>query len=205
MIIPLVGLIQLFTSLTLLQCNARATALQLSGRRPPSKIDGGGVVDCVLHNDDDWSKVYFDIAIPSSPYSSECVPLGRLTFYLVPSSHPQHLPLHASNLVSLASGEGRSIDPRATYVGCEFKHSPASVEDGSMRYGWSHACDGNGRKGIRTLSPSGIRDRARFVLLGSATDEGLRPRLLRGRVLRNRLRGDKRVASYHRRTIRRYS
>jgi hypothetical protein len=178
MIIPLVGLIQSFISLTLLQCNARANALQLAAHHPPSKAiglqlaahrppskmashsdDGVGVVDRVLHNDDDddgWSKVYFDIAIPSSPYSSEFVPLGRLTFCLVPPSHPHHLPLHASNLMSLASGEGRSIDPRATYVGCEFQHSPASVEDGSIRYRWGHVCDGNGTNGIRTLSSSGV-------------------------------------------------
>jgi hypothetical protein len=117
----------------------------------------------VLHNDndgDDWPRVYFDIAIPSSPPSSssgggEYVPLGRLTFRLVPPSHPHHLPLHASNLASLASGIRRSVDPGATYVRCEFRHSPASVEDGSARYRWGHVCDGRGRNGIRTATASG--------------------------------------------------
>ncbi|KAL3823385.1 hypothetical protein ACHAXA_008880 [Cyclostephanos tholiformis] len=120
--------------------------------------DGSGV-DRVLHDDDDdWSRVYFDIAIPSSPHTSEYAPLGRLTFRLVPPSHPHHLPLHASNLMSLASGDRRSLDSRATYVGCEFKHSPASVEDGSMRYRWAHVCDGHGRNGIRTISSEGVEN-----------------------------------------------
>ncbi|KAL3788702.1 hypothetical protein ACHAW5_010565 [Stephanodiscus triporus] len=164
MIIPLVGFTTLVSTLPL-PCIARATAFQ-SAARPPSKMalysyDGSSSdsISRVLDSEgDDCPKIYFDIAIPSSPPSSggvtEYVPLGRLTFRLVPTSHPHHLPLHASNLVSLASGIRRSVDPKATYVGCTFRHSPASVEDGSMRYRWGHACDGHGRNGIRTTSSS---------------------------------------------------
>ena len=168
MIIHLLGVTSFVSLVLLLICITSATSLQ-SAARHPSKItlnSHGSSVDRVIHNDndgDDWPRVYFDIAIPSSPpppYSSssgrgEYAPLGRLTFRLVPPSHPRHLPLHASNLSNLASGVRRSVDPLATYVGCEFRHSPASVEDGSARYRWGHICDGRGRNGIRTTSASG--------------------------------------------------
>jgi hypothetical protein len=169
MIIPLLGVTSFVSLVLLLICITSATGLQWAARHASKKIalhshGSSSVDDRVLHNDDDdWPRVYFDIAIPSSPPSSsssigrfEYAPLGRLTFRLVPPSHPHHLPLHASNLHSLASGMRRSVDPLATYVGCEFRHSPASsVEDGSARYRWGHTCDGHGRNGIRTISSAG--------------------------------------------------
>jgi hypothetical protein len=53
-----------------------------------SQLNDGSGIDRVLHdNDDDWLRVYFNIAIPSSPHLSEYALLGRLTFRLVPPSH----------------------------------------------------------------------------------------------------------------------
>lgn len=99
------------------------------------------------------TKLYFDISIPTP--SREEIPVGRITFHLTPPDHPDYLPLHTSNLMSLASSQRRSIDPKATYIGCNFQYSPATIEDGSFRYRWSHQCDGYGRNGIQTTSSSG--------------------------------------------------
>jgi len=101
-------------------------------------------------NDDDIlsaTKVYFDIAIATP---KEEIPLGRLTFSLTPSTHPYYLPLHTSNLVSLASSKRKSVDSKATYEGCTFQYSPAAIEDGSFRYKWGHVMIGNGRNAIQT-------------------------------------------------------
>ena len=102
------------------------------------------------------TKIYWDVAIPSSSSDIGNAPLGRLTFQLTPATHPNaHLPLHTSNLITLASGQRRSIDPKATYVGCTFQYSPATIEDGSFRYRWGHVCDGYGRNGVQTTLISG--------------------------------------------------
>jgi len=111
----------------------------------------------ISSNDDDnasslATKVYFDIAI-STP--KEEITLGRLTFNLTPSTHPYYLPLHISNLVSLASSKRKSIDSKATYEGCTFQYSPAAIEDGSFRYKWGHVMIGNGRNAIQTKLVSG--------------------------------------------------
>ena len=106
-------------------------------------------------NDDNASsatKIYFDIAI-STP--KEEIPLGRLTFNLTPSTHPYYLPLHITNLVSLAESKRKSIDSKATYEGCTFQYSPAAIEDGSFRYKWGHVMIGNQRNAIQTKSVSG--------------------------------------------------
>ena len=108
------------------------------------------------NNDDDASslatKIYFDIAI-STPKDE--ITLGRLTFNLTPSTHPYYLPLHISNLISLASSSRKSIDSKATYEGCTFQYSPAAIEDGSLRYKWGHVMVGNQRNAIQTKSVSG--------------------------------------------------
>ncbi|KAL7551558.1 hypothetical protein ACHAWF_014748 [Thalassiosira exigua] len=108
--------------------------------------DGGSVGASSPHQ---RRLLYLDVAI-STP--SEDVPLGRLTFRLAP---PDPLPLHASNLEGLASGVRRSVDPKATYEGCTFQFSPASIDDGSFRYRWGHHCEGYGRNAIRTTTASG--------------------------------------------------
>ena len=102
-------------------------------------------------DDDQCTKIYFDIAIPTP---SEEISLGRLTFLLTPSDHPNHLPLHISNLISLAEGKRKSIDSKSTYQGCSFQYSPATIEDGSFRYRWGHVCEGYGRNGIQTMDAS---------------------------------------------------
>ena len=100
------------------------------------------------------TKVYFDIAIPTP---KEEIPVGRLTFNLTPATHRYYLPLHTSNLISLASSKRRSIDAKATYEGCVFQYSPATIEDGSFRYRWGHVCEGYGRNGIQATLASGVQ------------------------------------------------
>jgi hypothetical protein len=99
------------------------------------------------NNDDDAAaaarrisanSVYFDIEAAGNP-------IGRLVFHL---TNPSPLPLHAENLIQLAKGSRRSIDPAAHYVGCEFDYSPASVEDGMGRYRWGHQLRGRGRNAV---------------------------------------------------------
>ena len=82
--------------------------------------------------------IYFGIEISDTP-------IGRLVFHL---TNPSPLPLHAENLIQLAKGSRRSIDPQAHYVNCEFDFSPASVEDGMGRYRWGHQLKGRGRNAI---------------------------------------------------------
>mmetsp|Transcript_713 Transcript_713/g.1476 ORF Transcript_713/g.1476 Transcript_713/m.1476 type:complete len:198 (-) Transcript_713:617-1210(-) len=98
------------------------------------------------------NQIFFDIAIPTN---SEKIPIGRLTFRLTPHDpqNPAYLPLHTENILNIASGKRRSIDPKATYVGCSFAFSPAFIQDGSFRYRWSHECDGFGRNAIRAADP----------------------------------------------------
>lgn len=82
--------------------------------------------------------IYFDIEIQK-------IKVGRLIFHL---ANPSPLPLHAENLVQLAKGSRRGIDPKAHYVGCEFDFSPASIEDVLGRYRWGHQVRGRGRNTV---------------------------------------------------------
>ena len=83
-------------------------------------------------------KVYFDIEVAGKD-------IGRLVFFL---ENPSPLPLHAENLIQLAKGSRRGIDPKAHYVGCEFDFNPSSIEDGMGRYRWGHQLRGRGRNAI---------------------------------------------------------
>lgn len=105
-----------------------------------------------------YNKIYFDIGVktqPNNQRSSTILNVGRLWFNLTPTNHPHYLPLHISNLCSLAASKRKAIDPKATYVGCTFQFSPATIEDGSFRYRWGHQCDGNGRNGIQASLADG--------------------------------------------------
>ena len=82
--------------------------------------------------------IYFDIEVANQP-------IGRLIFHV---KNPSSLPKHAENIIQLAKGSRRGIDPKAHYVGCEFDFSPATIEDGMGRYRWSHQLKGRGRNGI---------------------------------------------------------
>jgi len=95
------------------------------------KPQGG---DGVLSSD----SIYFDIEIAGTE-------VGRLIFHL---ANPSPLPVHAENIIQLAKGSRRGIDPKAHYVGCEFDYSPASVEDGMGRYRWGHQLKGRGRNAV---------------------------------------------------------
>lgn len=106
-----------------------------------------------------YDKIYFDIGVktpPNNQRGSTILNVGRLWFNLTPTNHPHYLPLHISNLCNLASSKRKAIDPKATYVGCTFQFSPATIDDGSFRYRWGHQCDGYGRNGIQaSLASSG--------------------------------------------------
>ena len=82
--------------------------------------------------------LYFDIEIANQS-------VGRLIFHL---TNPSSLPKHAENIIQLAKGSRRGIDPKAHYVGCEFDFSPATIEDGMGRYRWGHQVRGRGRNAI---------------------------------------------------------
>jgi hypothetical protein len=104
----------------------------------------------------DYDKIYFDIGVKTP---SNMLNVGRLWFNLNPKNHPHHLPLHTSNICSLASGRRKSVDPKATYVGCTFQFSPATIDDGSFRYRWAHQCDGHRRNAIKaSLVSGGVTD-----------------------------------------------
>lgn len=105
------------------------------------------------HACDERTRLFFDIAIATP---ADDVPLGRLVFRITPPSHPHHLPLHSDNLLGLAAGRREALDPRATYAGCAFQYSPATIEDGSVRYRWGHVCAGHGRNAIQTTSAAGV-------------------------------------------------
>lgn len=80
--------------------------------------------------------VYLDISVAGSD-------LGRLVFRLAPEDV---MPLHVENFRALATGEKMGIDPKATYVGCTFEHSPMYVE--GSQYKWAHVCKGKGRNAV---------------------------------------------------------
>lgn len=98
----------------------------------------GGVVEEKDRNVVSADSVYFDIEVAGTE-------IGRLVFHL---ANPSPLPLHTENLIELAKGSRRGIDPRAHYVGCEFDFSPSTIEDGMGRYRWGHQLKGRGRNAI---------------------------------------------------------
>lgn len=89
------------------------------------------------------TRIYFDIAIGGNSNDTEII--GRLVFNLNYSE--RMLPLHTENLIKLATGEVRSIDPRCSYLKCQFKHSPQFVET-FPQYRWAHVLDGRGRNAV---------------------------------------------------------
>jgi hypothetical protein len=130
----------------------------------------------------------------------EHTPLGRLTFRLVPPSHPHHLPLHASNLYSLASGIRRSGPPRQVrrvrvpaFPGEQrrgrINQIPMGTHIRRTRHEW-HSYDligvvviVVGRRGRRSIVVG-------CAVFGSNSTERVLPRLLRLRLLRCELRRD---------------
>ena len=113
--------------------------------------------DVSTSNHRQYNKIYFDIAVRTQ--SNDKLNVGRLWFNLTPTNHPHYLPLHISNLCSLAESKRKAVDSKATYVGCTFKFSPATIDDGSFRYRWGHQCDGYGRNGIQaSLASGGVTD-----------------------------------------------
>jgi len=82
--------------------------------------------------------VYFDIQITG-------IDVGRLIFDL---TIPSPLPRHAENLIRLARGDQRSMDPAAHYVGCKFDFGTDYIEDGKGWYRWSHVLRGRGRNAV---------------------------------------------------------
>ena len=105
-----------------------------------------------------YDKIYFDIGVKTQPNNqrgSTILNVGRLWFNLTPTNHPHYLPLHISNLCNLAASKRKAIDSKATYVGCTFQFSPATIDDGFGRYRWGHQCDGYGRNGIQVSLASG--------------------------------------------------
>jgi len=99
-------------------------------------------------------QLYFDVSIVTQ---SDELELGRLTFNLTGPDHRHYLPLHSSNLVNLAMGTRKGVDAKATYEGCMFQFSPATIDDGSFRYKYSHSVDGYGRNAIQTDQADGSR------------------------------------------------
>jgi len=85
------------------------------------------------------TRIYFDIEINK-------VESGRLTFQIDTS---ENLPtqIYAANLIKICSGQRSSIDPKCKYIGCQFQHSPQSVET-FPQYRWTHVLCGNGRNAI---------------------------------------------------------
>ena len=51
----------------------------------------------------------------------------------------------------------QAVDSKATYEGCMFQFSPATIDDGSFRYKWGHSVDGFGRNSIQTDQADGTR------------------------------------------------
>jgi len=88
-------------------------------------------------------RVYFDIAVADRE-------VGRLVFGL---TVPSPLPIHTENLIRLARGDRRSVDPQAHYVGCPFDYGADYIEEkadmgGGGRYRWSHVLRGRGRNAV---------------------------------------------------------
>jgi hypothetical protein len=126
-LVPVLTLIDCFftSSRTARPCKASTTFLHESGDDKDSNILSA-------------TTVYFDIEVTGKE-------VGRLVFHL---ENPSPLPLHAENLIQLAKGSRRGIDPKAHYIGCEFDFSPATIEDGMGRYRWGHQLKGRGRNAV---------------------------------------------------------
>lgn len=85
--------------------------------------------------------IYFDIQVAGED-------IGKLIFHL---ANPSPLPYHAENIIQLAKGSRRGIDPKAHYVGCTFDYSPTTIEESNAlggRYRWCHQLRGRGRNAI---------------------------------------------------------
>uniref|UniRef100_A0A7S1ZH37 Peptidylprolyl isomerase n=1 Tax=Trieres chinensis TaxID=1514140 RepID=A0A7S1ZH37_TRICV len=85
------------------------------------------------------TRIYLDVSV-----STTSRPLGRLIMVL---PNPNPLPLHAENVIALCRGSLTSLDPKCTYIGCEFSYSPQYIE-GMAQYRWGHVLPGNGRTAI---------------------------------------------------------
>ncbi len=84
------------------------------------------------------TKIFLDISVKDQP-------IGRLVFRI--PVNPSPLPLHAENLIQLMKKTRVSIDPRCSYVRCEFRYSPQFIES-RPQYRWSHVIDGKGRNAV---------------------------------------------------------
>ena len=96
--------------------------------------------------------VFFDITFGDDEE------IGRLIF-TIPDT--QMLPLHIENFLKLCTQERLGIDPRSTYVGCEFEFSPQYIE-GFPQYRWAHVLKGKGRNTIgrpeeRIVDPGNLK------------------------------------------------
>lgn len=105
-----------------------------SSRYPKSRLN---VVESTATNES--TNIYFDIGLDTK---EEMKSIGRLVFNLYNAE--EILPLHTRNLVKLCTGEMRAIDPRCSYLKCQFKFSPQFVET-FPQYRWGHIVDGKGR------------------------------------------------------------
>lgn len=109
-------------------------------------------------NDDDTTtiqatsaRIYLDMEVNQKA-------IGRLEFEI---PNTQLLPLHTENLLQLCRQSRTGIDPRCSYVGCEFQHSPQFVES-FAQYRWGHTLKGRGRNAVgradeRIVDPVGMR------------------------------------------------
>ena len=84
------------------------------------------------------TKIFLDISVKDQP-------IGRLVFCI--PTNPSPLPLRTENLIQLLKKTQVSIDPRCSYVGCEFRYSPQFIEN-RPQYRWSHVIDGKGHNAV---------------------------------------------------------
>ena len=84
-------------------------------------------------------RIFFDIEVNKEE-------IGQLIFRIDTS---EELPtyIYASNVMKLCTGARTSIDPKCKYVGCQFQHSPQSVET-FPQYRWTHVLSGNARNAV---------------------------------------------------------
>jgi hypothetical protein len=85
-------------------------------------------------------RIYFDLTVQDEP-------AGRLIFQI---PQPYRLPIHTENILKLVSKAQTSIDPRCSYVGCEFSYSPQFIE-GRPQYRWAHVLKGKGKNAVGRL------------------------------------------------------
>jgi hypothetical protein len=85
-------------------------------------------------------RIYFDLTVQDEP-------AGRLIFQI---PQPHLLPIHTENILKLVSKAQTSIDPRCSYIGCEFSYSPQFIE-GLPQYRWAHTLKGKGKNAVGRL------------------------------------------------------